>query len=194
VKIRRFLVLLPLALLAGCGWRLEGSERLPPELRILVVRLAQPYGTFGRRLRDLLEADGARVYLHRKGAPVGAASLRILNVANGQRVVNVNAQGVPAVYEVTFRIVYEVVVHGRALGPPRRIHLSIPYFYQPLAPLAMTEESTRIVHHLEREGASLLVLRLLHLPTATRGPHGRGGDGSRRAEGPPPPKGFPRAG
>lgn len=173
-------LLLPLflvLLLTSCGWRLEGTERLPPSLRTIALSIPSPYGTFGRKLRTLLTADGARVYLDHP--PAGAARLTIFRLRNDQRVVNVNAQGVPAVYEVRVHVVFELVAGGQALLPVSRIVLSRPYFYQPLAPLAMTEESARIVHHLEREAAGLLVLRLLHLPpskvTGSRGSPPRGG-------------------
>lgn len=193
MKSRLFLALLSLAFLAGCGWRLEGTERLPRGLRRVVLTIASPYGTFGRRLRGLLESAGGRVSLH--AAAPGAAQLAILSASTGQRVVNVNSQGVPAVYEVSVRILYTLSRNGRVLLPPTTIHLTTPYFYQPLAPLAMAEESTRIVHHMEREAASLLVLRLLHFMPPSRpggAPPAKGAHGSPRAGDPPPPRGFPR--
>jgi LPS-assembly lipoprotein len=198
--------LLPL-LLGGCGWRLAGSERLPPALTNLVLRLPQPYDTFGRRLRVLLEDDGAHVFLHAHAAPAGAAILTIVNLTTGQRVVNVNSQGVPAVYAVTLRVLYSLNADGRTVVRPTLVRLTHPYFYQPLAPLAMAEESQRLVEHLEREAAELLVLHLLHLPpthaSEAVSPHRvrtgeapRGGEahGSQRAEGPRPWRDSPRAG
>jgi outer membrane lipopolysaccharide assembly protein LptE/RlpB len=49
------------SMLAGCGWRLQGTTKLSPVMATTYVDTKDRYTDFNRALRDSLQASGARL-------------------------------------------------------------------------------------------------------------------------------------
>src|SRR5690606_38601835 len=75
--------------LSACGWRLQGTSRLPPIMTAAYVEAEDRYSEFNRALRDSLRASGARLTERRTEA---TAVVRILDEESGQRVLSVSAR------------------------------------------------------------------------------------------------------
>lgn len=55
--------------LVGCGFHLRGSASLPPQLHILYIQAADPYGGFEVTLSNQLRASGVTISNNIKSAP-----------------------------------------------------------------------------------------------------------------------------
>src|SRR3954463_3283142 len=96
----RIAVLLAAAIvLQGCGWRLQGTARLPEVMSVTYIDTDDRYTDFNRMLRESLEASGARLANSRKEA---SAIVRIRSDASGQRVLSVSARNTPEEYVVFY--------------------------------------------------------------------------------------------
>ena len=125
--------LLVLSTLAACGWRLQGTARLPPLMAVTYVESDDRYSDFNRALRERLEASGARIVTQRSEA---TAVVRILRDDSGQRVLSVSARNTPEEYEVFYTIEYTVSDQKTELIAPQRLELTRNYNYDETAVLA----------------------------------------------------------
>jgi LPS-assembly lipoprotein len=150
-----------LALLAaGCGWRMQGTSRLPEVMSATYVDTTDRYTDFNRMLRESLEASGARVVNDRVQA---SAIVRIRKDNSGQRVLSVSARNTPEEYEVFYAIEYSVESPTGELLAPQRLELTRDYSYDTTAVLAKQREQSMLREALARDLAGLVVRRLASL-------------------------------
>ena len=101
---RQLAALAAAALLAGCGFQLQGAYTLPePVLSGTYVSTNDTYSPFYRQLVNDLESAGVAVLPSAIDAP---AVLTILFEDTGQRVLSVSARNVPTEYEVYYTVEY----------------------------------------------------------------------------------------
>src|SRR3954470_14267999 len=87
--------------LQGCGWRLQGTARLPEVMSVTYIDTDDRYSDFNRILRESLEASGAHVTENRAQA---SAIVKIRKDESGQRVLSVSARNTPEEYEVFYTV------------------------------------------------------------------------------------------
>jgi LPS-assembly lipoprotein len=157
---RRALLILCTLTLASCGWRLQGTARLPELLAIAYVDSKDPYTDFNRVLRESLIASGANVVEDRA---LATAVVRIRSDVSGQRVLSVSARNTPEEYQVFYTIEYSVEGGGRELIPPDTIEMTRDYSYDERAVLAKQREYAVLREALARDLAGMVVRRLAAL-------------------------------
>lgn len=149
------------ALLAtGCGWRMQGTARLPEVMSATYVETTDRYTDFNRMLRESLEASGARVVSDRVQA---SAIVRIRKDNSGQRVLSVSARNTPEEYEVFYAVEYSVESPTGELLAPQQLELTRDYSYDTTAVLAKQREQSMLREALARDLAGLVVRRLASL-------------------------------
>jgi LPS-assembly lipoprotein len=148
------------SLLAGCGYRLQGSSKLSSVMATTYVETDDRYTDFNRALRDSLEASGARLAKNKSDA---TAVVRIIKDQSGQRVLTVSGRNTPEEYEVFYSIEYSVNGRTEELIPPQKVELTRDYSYDETAVLAKQKEQAILREALARDLAGLVVRRLASL-------------------------------
>jgi len=145
---------------SGCGWRLQGIQRLPAAMSITYVDAADRYSDFNRALRESLNAAGAQLVEDRTQA---RATIRVRRDESGQRVLSVSARNRPEEYEVYYVVEYSVEgVNGELLGV-QMLERKRDYRYDEAALLAKQREQAVLRDALARELAGLVMRRLAAL-------------------------------
>ena len=156
----RLLLLISCAMLASCGWRLQGTTRLPEVLATAYVETKDPYTDFNRALRESLIASGANLVTDKS---LATAVVRIRRDVSGQRVLSVSSRNTPEEYEVYYSVEYSVDGGGRELIAPDTLELRRDYSYDERAVLAKQREQLLLREALARDIAGLIVRRLAAL-------------------------------
>ncbi|HLS81688.1 MAG TPA: LPS assembly lipoprotein LptE [Steroidobacter sp.] len=146
--------------LSACGWRLQGTSRLPPIMTAAYVEAEDRYSEFNRALRDSLRASGARLTERRTEA---TAVVRILDEESGQRVLSVSARNTPEEYEIYYTVEYSVEGEQGELIPPQRLEMTRDYSYDVTAVLAKQREEAMLRAALARDLAAQVVRRIASL-------------------------------
>jgi len=153
-------LLVAVSLLGGCGWRLQGTARLPEIMSMTYIETNDRYSDFNRMLRQSLEASGARLTSDRARA---TAIVRIRKDESGQRVLSVSARNTPEEYEVFYNIEYSVEGVSGELIEPQKLELTRDYSYDETAMLAKEREQGVLREALARDLAGLVIRRLASL-------------------------------
>ncbi|WP_157994395.1 LPS-assembly lipoprotein LptE [Peristeroidobacter agariperforans] len=148
------------SLLAGCGWRLQGTTKLSPVMATTYVDTQDRYTDFNRALRESLEASGARLTNNENEA---TAVLKIIKDESGQRVLTVSGRNTPEEYEVFYTIEYSVNGRTEELIAPEKLELTRDYSYDETAVLAKQKEQSILREALARDLAGQVVRRLAAL-------------------------------
>lgn len=146
--------------LTACGWRLQGTAKLPQTLSVTYVDAEDRYTDFNRALRDRLRASGATVAERSVDA---TATVRIIKDESGQRVLSVSARNTPEEYEVFYAVEYSVASGGNELIPPQRLEVTRDYSYDTTAVLAKQREQAVLREALAQDLAGLVLRRLASL-------------------------------
>jgi LPS-assembly lipoprotein len=156
----RALIVVVLLTLASCGWRLQGTARLPELLATAYVDTKDPYTDFNRALRESLVASGAKVVDDKS---LATAVVHIRGEESGQRVLSVSARNTPEEYQVYYTVQYSVEGGGRELIAPDTIAMTRDYSYDETAVLAKQREQAVLREALARDLAGMVVRRLAAL-------------------------------
>jgi LPS-assembly lipoprotein len=148
------------SMLAGCGWRLQGTTKLAPVMGTTYVDTKDRFTDFNRALRDSLQASGARITNDEKEA---TAVVKIIKDESGQRVLTVSGRNTPEEYEVFYSIEYSVNGRTEELIAPEKLELSRDYSYDETAVLAKQKEQAILREALARDLAGQVVRRLAAL-------------------------------
>ena len=156
------LLVVPLFILSGCGWHLQGSSHLPATMLAIRIDTQDAYSDFYRELRTQLLAAGARVETQESDAKavVTKAVVEIKADQYGQRVASVSARNTPEQYEVFYNIEYAVRYAGAEVIPKERLERTASYSYDSTAVLAKQREQQSMQRALARDLAGLVLRRL----------------------------------
>ena len=149
------------ALLAACGFHLQGAMRLPPAFAATYLESADRYTDLHRALGEALTLAGAGLVQDRQAA---GATVELLSEDSGQRVLSVSAQNTPTEYEVYYTVRYRVRVAGREVLTPQTLTLTRDYSFNETALLAKERERDNLRGALARQLAALILRRLAALP------------------------------
>ena len=147
-------------MLSACGWRLQGTSKLPELMSVTYVDTDDRHTEFNRALRERLRASGARLAANRGEA---TATVRILREESGQRVLSVSALNKPEEFEVFYAIEYAVSGRDGELIAPQKLELTRDYSYDETAVLAKQREQVILREALARDLAGLVLRRLASL-------------------------------
>src|SRR5580698_11006330 len=137
-RATRPLPLLALALLAGCGFHLQGRVVLPATLAAVRIEAIDPQSEFVHDLRAALIASGTQ--LDDEGVAADAAVLHITEDTNYDKVLSVSIHNVPTDYRLTYTVKLSVSHGAKVLKPTETHELSREYTFDETTLLAKQRE------------------------------------------------------
>lgn len=160
---RRRVLMLALtgAVLAGCGFHLQGRVPLPPEFARVTIDAPERQSDFVAALRAGLTNAGAQVVA---STGPGVARIHVTRDEIVERVLTVSARNIPTDYELTH--VLRVSVDGpdgKELMPSEELMLTRIYSFNEQKLLAKEREKEQILDTLARDMSSLVLRRLTAL-------------------------------
>ncbi|MEO7775875.1 MAG: LPS assembly lipoprotein LptE [Steroidobacteraceae bacterium] len=158
---KRALLLLPLlALLASCGFRLQGAMPLPVSLHASYIDAKDDQSEFVGALRSALRSSGVALSQSRSAE---VAQITVLKETISERVLSVSARNTPTDYELVYRVELSVSAQGRELMAPEELSLSRVYSFDERKLLAKEREKEILSDALAHELASVAIRRLASL-------------------------------
>lgn len=153
---RMLALLLPVWLLAGCGFHLQGRHELPRSLAAARIVASDTQSDFCNALRAALLVAGARL----DGAPDGAATIHVLDDSTAERVLTVSAHNIPTAFELSYRVRVAVDYQGHELMAPEEHVLTREYSFDERALLAKERERDTLRQALADDLVALIMRRL----------------------------------
>ena len=148
------------ALLAGCGFHLQGHTPLPPVVRAPYVEAPDRQSDFVQYLRHALLSNGAQLTPEKEKA---SAVVSILRDSVARRVLSVSATNQPNQYEVTYTVGFAVSAAGKELLPPQEISATRTYSFDERLLLAKNHEEQILRQDIARDLADMVMRRLASL-------------------------------
>jgi LPS-assembly lipoprotein len=149
------------ALVAGCGFRLQGSAGLPPGVRSVRLSVPDELSPVAVELRHGLERAGATE------APAGGAAdavIRVLEDRTGRRVLAVSARNTPTEFEIFYVLEYAIDRAGQPPGSSQRHELTRNFSFDESLLLAKDREEEILREAMARDLAGIVLRRLESLP------------------------------
>ena len=154
------LALIALVGLAACGFRLAGSEKLPPVLARPYLSVKDPYTDFSREFERQLKSSGALVQDIRQDS---TATIEVTKDLVEQRTLAVSSRNIPTDYELIYTVTFAVHGPDTQLLAPQTITLSRDYSFQENELLAKEHEADMLRAQMARDLVSIAMRRLTRL-------------------------------
>lgn len=154
------LACLALALLASCGFRLQGEESLPEDLGRVYVSARDDLSPFAVELRRGLGRNGVAVA---PSAGEADAVIRVRVDRATRRVLAVSARNTPTEYEIQYVVEYSVDRGGQEAVPAQRLELTRNFSFDQGQLLAKGHEEELLREAMARDLADLVLRRLASL-------------------------------
>lgn len=148
------------ALLAACGFHLQGHAGLPVVVKRPFLEVPDVQSQFAQSLRHALLANGAQLVVQRDQA---SAVISILSDNVRRRVLTVSATNQPAQYEVTYTVGFAVNAGDRQLLAPQEITATRVYSFDERLLLAKGHEEEVLRQDMARDLADMVMRRLSSL-------------------------------
>ena len=126
-----------LALLAGCGFQLQGAFTAPAEMQQTYIATSDRHSLFYRDLRAALKSAGVTLV---ETATDATATFEISFDETDQRVLSVSARNVPTEYEVYYTVEYGLVAGEKNLLQFQTLTLTRDYTYDSTLVLGKARE------------------------------------------------------
>jgi LPS-assembly lipoprotein len=126
-----------LALLAGCGFQLQGGFTTPPEMERTYIATSDRHSPFYRRLRTAMHEAGVQLV---DDPTAATATFGISRDDTDQRVLSVSARNVPTEFEVYYSIEYSLYAGAENLLEVQSLTLTRNYTYDPTLVLGKARE------------------------------------------------------
>jgi LPS-assembly lipoprotein len=149
-----------LAALAGCGFRLAGSDPMPAVLARPYVVLKDPYTDFSREFEHQLKSSGVKLQPIRDGA---TATIEVIKDSVVQLTLSVSSNNIPTEYEITYTVTFSVQGPDKQLLAPQTVSLSKDYSYDVNLQLAKEHEADRLREQMARDLVAIVMHRLTSL-------------------------------
>ena len=146
--------------LAACGFRLAGSEKLPPVLARPYLSVKDPYTDFAREFERQLKSSGALVQDVRQDS---TATIEVTKDLFEQRTLAVSATNIPTDYAITYTVTFAVQGLDAQILAPQTIALSRDYSFQENELLAKEHEADMLRAQMARDLVSIAMRRLTRL-------------------------------
>jgi LPS-assembly lipoprotein len=148
------------ALLSGCGFRLAGSDPLPPVMQHTYLSLKDPYTDFSREFEHRLKSAGAVL---QPTSELATARINVTKDLVEQRTLSVSATNIPTEYELTYTITFDVHAGDKQLLAPQTVSLSKDYSFEENVQLAKEHEADILRQQMARDLVSIAMHRLTSL-------------------------------
>jgi LPS-assembly lipoprotein len=148
------------ALLAGCGFHLQGHTPLPAVVRTPYVEAPDRQSDFVQYLRHALLSNGAQLTAQRDQASVVVS---ILRDSVSKRVLAVSSTNQPQQYEVTYTVGFSASAAGKELLPPQEVSATRTYTFTEQLLLAKNHEEEILRQDMARDLADMVMRRLASL-------------------------------
>ena len=126
-----------MALVAGCGFQLQGAFTAPPEMERTYIATDDRHSVFYRKLRTAMKESGVQIV----DSPADAtATLTISFDETDQRVLSVSARNVPTEYEVYYTVEYAIHAGEKNLLNLQTLTQTRDYTYDPTLVLGKAHE------------------------------------------------------
>jgi LPS-assembly lipoprotein len=155
------------SLIAGCGFRLEGSAPLPSSLAVVRIDAADTQSDFYFGLRKALLAAGTRI--DDEGKDDAAAVIHVIIDSAAERILTVSTLNVPTEYELTYALKFSVSSADHELIAPEEHRLVRDYSYSESALLAKEREKSILSEALANDLVSVVMRRLSSLAGVSSG-------------------------
>jgi LPS-assembly lipoprotein len=146
--------------LCACGFRLAGSEPLPPVLARPYLSVKDPYTDFAREFERQLKSSGALLQPGRQDA---TATVEVTKDLVEQRTLSVSSRNIPTDYELTYTVTFDVKGPDAQLLPPQTITLSKDYSFEENVLLAKEHEADILRAQMARDLVTMAMRRLTRL-------------------------------
>ena len=150
-------MLLPLLLIGGCGFHMQGKVQTPSAMQRTYIAAEDRFSLFYRDLRAQLQAADITIVESPQDA---TATLSILADETGQRVLSVSARNVPTEYEVYYSVEYALSAGEESLLAPQFVALTRDYTYDETLVLGKIREETLLREALVRDLVSLVLKQI----------------------------------
>jgi LPS-assembly lipoprotein len=155
-----FLALSAAALIAGCGFHLEGRTVLPAVMRRPYIEASNQQSDFVQSLRRDLLISGARPVDTATGA---SAVIEVHTDQVHRRVLSVSATNRPTEYEVTYTVGFSVSAGGKTLLERQTLSARRSYTFNESLLLATEHEQAILTGAMGRNLADIVMRRLAKL-------------------------------
>jgi LPS-assembly lipoprotein len=133
----RVLTFVAAALLAGCGFHLQGELTTPAEMERTFVEAIERNSLFHRELQARLRAAGVQLV----ETPENATAILTISIdETDQRVLSVSTRNVPTEFEVYYTVEYGLVSGTESLLAPQYLTLTRDYTYDEILVLGKARE------------------------------------------------------
>lgn len=146
--------------IAGCGFHLAGSYRLPAVLAKPYLSLGDPYSDFAHEFEQQLKSAGAAVQTDDHAA---SAIIEITRDMAQQRVLSVSATNIPTEYELVYTVTFSVRQADKLLIAPQTLSLTRDYSFEEQIVLAKQHEADVLRAQMARDLAAIAMRRLTSL-------------------------------
>jgi len=160
-------LLVALAVLAGCGFHLQGSNPLPAGSRNIFLSSPDELTPFAVELRRAIERSGGRIAAASSEADL---VVRIRGDRSGRRVLSVSARNTPQEYEIYYNVEYSVDRGGLEIVELQPLELVRNLNFDETQVLAKDREEVMLRDAMARDLALLVMRRLESLPPALPAP------------------------
>jgi LPS-assembly lipoprotein len=134
--------------IGGCGFRLAGSEHLPPVLAKPYLSVKDPYTDFARAFERQLKNSGAQLQPGRQDA---TATIEVLKDLTEQRTLAVSSRNIPTDYELRYTVTFAVRGPDAEILKPQTITLSRDYSFEENELLAKEHEADILREHMAQD-------------------------------------------
>jgi LPS-assembly lipoprotein len=157
----RLVASLALALLAGCGFRLQGAaEALPEDLGRVYVATRDDLTPFAVELRRGLDRNEVQMA---PSAGEADAVIRVRVDRATRRVLAVSSRNTPTEFEIQYVVEYSVERGGEEAVPAQRLELTRNFSFDQGELLAKGHEEDILREAMARDLADLVLRRLATL-------------------------------
>ncbi len=146
--------------ISACGFRLAGSQPLPPALARPYLSVKDPYTDFAREFELELKSSGALLQPLRQDS---TATIDVTKDLVEQRTLAVSSTNIPTDYEITYTVTFAVHGPDSELMAPLTISLSRDYSFQVNELLAKEHEADMLRAQMARDLVAIAMRRLEHL-------------------------------
>ena len=146
--------------LSACGFRLAGSDHLPPVLARPYLSVKDPYTEFAREFERELKSAGAVLEPGRQDA---TATIEVTKDLVEQRTLAVSARNIPTDYELIYTVTFAVHGVDSEIMAPQTITLSRDYSFEENVLLAKEHEADILRAQMARDLVAMAMHRLTRL-------------------------------
>jgi LPS-assembly lipoprotein len=153
-------VVATVALLAACGFHLQGHTPLPDVMKRPFLEVPDVQSEFAQSLRHSLISSGAELMPQKEHA---SAVISILSDNVRRRVLSVTTTNQPAQYEVTYTVGFAVSTSAEQVLPPQEITATRVYSFDERLLLAKGHEEDVLRQDMAHDLADMVMRRLSSL-------------------------------